>query len=58
MKVITTPRTNVLLPFYGIKKDYDFFDVTKEEFVFKNQKTLSFIESPFFTFSRSIYYIL
>ena len=50
MKVITTPRTNVLLPFYGIKKDYDFFDVTKEEFVFKNQKTLSFIESPFLHF--------
>ena len=50
MKVITTPRTNVLLPFYGIKEEYDFFDVTKEPFVFKNKKYIEFIEAPFLHF--------
>ena len=50
MKVLTTPRTNVLLPFYGIKGEYDFFDVTQNDFVFSNGKVLKFIESPFLHF--------
>jgi len=49
MKVITSSRTNVLLPFYGIKGEYDFFDIT-QEFTFSNGKVLSFIESPFLHF--------
>jgi len=50
MKVITSPRTNVLLPFYGIKGEYDFFDITKNNFVFSNGRVLEFIESPFLHF--------
>jgi flavorubredoxin len=50
MKVLTTARTDVLLPFYGTGK-YEFVDVTKGDFVFKNGKRLSFIESPFLHFA-------
>jgi len=50
LKIMTTPRTNVLLPFYGTKTEYDFFDVTQDSFVFKNGKKLSFVESPFLHF--------
>jgi len=50
LKIMTTPRTNVLLPFYGIKEKYDFFDVTKQIFEFKNGKKLTFIEAPFLHF--------
>jgi len=49
MKIITTPRTNVLLKFYGIK-EYEFFDITKQDFIFSNGEILSFIESPFLHF--------
>ena len=49
IKVMTTPRTNVLLPFYG-KSEYQFFDVTEKEFVFKTGNKLRFIESPFLHF--------
>ena len=54
MKVLTSPRTNVLLPFYGTKKDYDFFDVTKNDFVFSNGEVLKFIEAPFLHFAGAI----
>jgi len=47
--VMTTPRTNVLLPFYG-KSNYKFFDVTQNEFEFKTGKKLKFIEAPFLHF--------
>jgi len=47
--VMTSPRTNVLLPFYG-KSDYKFFDVTENEFEFKTGKKLKFIEAPFLHF--------
>jgi len=50
MKVITSPRTNVLLPFYGTKGEYDFFDITKNDFIFSNGKSLSFIPAPFLHF--------
>lgn len=50
MKILTTPRTNILLPFYGIKKEYNFFDVTQNDFTFSNGKTLKFIEAPFLHF--------
>jgi len=50
MKVITSPRTNVLIPFYGIKGEYDFFDITKSNFTFSNGRILEFIESPFLHF--------
>jgi len=50
MQIITSPRVNVLLPFYGIKDDYNFFDITKSHFEFSNGKILTFIESPFLHF--------
>ena len=50
LKVLTTPRTNVLLPFYGIKGEYNFFDVTQNDFVFSNGRKIKFIEAPFLHF--------
>ena len=54
MKVLTTPRTNVLLPFYGIKGEYVFFDVTQNDFTFSNGKKLKFIEAPFLHFPGAV----
>ena len=49
MQILTTPRTNVLLPFYGID-EYNFFDVSEKDFVFKSGRKLKFIEAPFLHF--------
>lgn len=50
MKVITTPRTQVLLPYYG-RADYDFFDVEAQpELVLDSGGTLRFIPAPFLHF--------
>ncbi|MCB1734954.1 MAG: MBL fold metallo-hydrolase [Gammaproteobacteria bacterium] len=49
-KVLTTPRTNVLLPHYG-RADYDYVDVTETgTFYFLSGAVLRFIESPFLHF--------
>ena len=47
--VITSPRTNVLLPHYG-KADYGFFNITEGDYSFASGNTLRFIESPFLHF--------
>ncbi len=50
MKVLTSPRTQVLLPHYG-KSDYDYYDVTKShEFKFSSGNSITFVESPFLHF--------
>lgn len=50
MNVITTPRTQVLLPHYGTA-DYAYFDVeASPEYRFPSGKTLRFIPSPFLHF--------
>ncbi len=50
IKVVSTPRTHVLLPYYG-KTEYDRFDASDDtEFVFADT-TLRFIECPFMHFS-------
>ncbi|AXH16000.1 MBL fold metallo-hydrolase [Malaciobacter mytili] len=51
LKVITTERTNVLLPHYG-KDDYEFFNInTCKKYIFKSGEELEFIEAPFLHFS-------
>lgn len=50
LQIITSERTNVLLPHYG-KDDYSFYNINeKYEYIFKNGKRLKFIESPFLHF--------
>ena len=51
IKIITSPRTNILLPHYGIS-EYDFFDITiNKYFEFKSGNKLEFIEAPFLHFA-------
>ncbi len=55
-KVITSARTNVLLPHYGIS-DYEFYDAgsaNMHRYEFKSGKTLQFIEAPFLHFPGAI----
>ncbi|MET0013237.1 MAG: MBL fold metallo-hydrolase [Sedimenticola sp.] len=48
--IITSPRTNVLLPHYGIS-DYRFFDISESgRYPFASGNALRFIESPFLHF--------
>ncbi|OOZ35830.1 MBL fold metallo-hydrolase [Solemya velesiana gill symbiont] len=48
--IITSPRTNVLLPHYGTA-DYSFFDISENgSYQFASGNTLDFIESPFLHF--------
>lgn len=49
IKIISSNRTNVLLPHYGIE-EYDFFDIGESNFTFSNGKELQFIEAPFLHF--------
>lgn len=52
LKIITTPRTNVLIPHYGIS-DYDFYGVEEAngfKFSFLSGRSLKFIEAPFMHF--------
>lgn len=50
MLVISSARTNVLLPHYG-KSDYKFYDIVeKQSFSFKSGRVLEFIEAPFLHF--------
>ncbi len=48
--IITSARTNVLLPYYG-RSGYNFYDISQEgNYVFKSGKILKFIEAPFLHF--------
>lgn len=49
IKIISSNRTNVLLPHYGIE-EYDFFDIGESNFTFSSGKELQFIEAPFLHF--------
>ena len=52
IKVISSDRTNVLLPHYGIK-DYDYYSIGDDNdysYKFSSGKTLQFIEAPFLHF--------
>lgn len=51
IKIITSARTNVLLPHYGIS-GYDFYDISSNDFIFqfKSGRKLQFVESPFLHF--------
>jgi len=50
LKIITSVRTNVLLPHFG-KSDYDFFNINEEpEYYFSSGKKIRFILSPFLHF--------
>jgi flavorubredoxin len=50
IKIITSIRTNILLPHYG-KADYYFFNINENPaWVFRTGKKLRFIESPFLHF--------
>ncbi len=49
--IISSARTNVLLPHYG-KSDYNFYDITiNKTLTFKSGKILEFIEAPFLHFA-------
>ncbi|MCP3666507.1 MAG: MBL fold metallo-hydrolase [Gammaproteobacteria bacterium] len=51
LQVLTSPRTQVLLPYYGTS-NYAWHDVVEEPFfTFSNGKRLRFIEAPFLHFS-------
>jgi flavorubredoxin len=48
--IISSARTNVLLPHYG-RSDYTFYDIADHmDYTFKNGKKLRFIEAPFLHF--------
>lgn len=48
--VFTSPRTNVLLPYYGVKA-YTFYDVVEQpEYHLSGGGTLRFVEAPFLHF--------
>ncbi len=50
IRVFTSPRTNVLLPYYGTGA-YDYYDVVEyAEYPFSNGRTLQFVEAPFLHF--------
>jgi len=50
ISIISSARTNILLPHYGIS-DYNFYDINETlEYNFKSGDTLKFIEAPFLHF--------
>lgn len=50
LTIISSARTNVLLPHYG-RSDYTFFDIASNvHYCFKNGRKLRFIEAPFLHF--------
>ncbi len=51
IKIITSPRTSILLPHYGVS-EYKFFDITIDKyFEFQSGNKLEFIEAPFLHFA-------
>jgi len=56
LKVITSARTNILLPHYGVS-EYSFYDsgeINNYEYVFESGRKLKFIEAPFLHFPGAI----
>ncbi len=56
LKILSTARTNVLLPHYGIS-EYDFYDVgvvNDFRFEFSSGKELKFIDAPFLHFPGAV----
>jgi flavorubredoxin len=50
IKIISSSRTNVLLPYYG-KSDYEFYNIgDTNSFIFESGRELKFIEAPFLHF--------
>ena len=50
IRIITSPRTNVLLPHYG-RSDYDFYDIVENPVLsLPSGASLEFIEAPFLHF--------
>ena len=50
IKIISSARTNVLLPHYG-RDEYDFYEIVENPtFTFKSGRELRFIEAPFLHF--------
>ena len=50
IKILTSARTNILLPYYG-KSDYEFYNIGDTlRFTFKSGRELKFIEAPFLHF--------
>ncbi len=50
IKIITSSRANVLLPYYG-RSGYNFYDISaKGNYTFKSGRVLKFIEAPFLHF--------
>ncbi|MFT5660217.1 MAG: flavorubredoxin [Sulfurimonas sp.] len=48
--IISSARTNVLLPHYG-RSDYEFYDITEDNsYSFKSGRKLTFVEAPFLHF--------
>ena len=49
--IMSSGRTNVLLPHYGVS-NYNFFDISEEkQFIFQSGRALEFIEAPFLHFA-------
>lgn len=54
MTVFTSPRTQVLLPYYGVE-EFEFYDVeAKPEYTLPSGKRLHFIPAPFLHFAGAI----
>lgn len=51
IKIVTSPRTNVLLPYYGARKYHWHNVVDDSSFTFDSGKKIHFIEAPFLHFS-------
>lgn len=52
LKIITSDRTQVLIPHYGVE-DYDFYSIGEDhdfKYTFSNGRILEFIEAPFLHF--------
>ena len=50
IEIITSARTNVLLPYYG-RKEYKFYNISENpQYIFKSGNVLKFIEAPFLHF--------
>ncbi len=51
LQIVSSPRTNVLLPYYGVS-EYDFYDIEDNPiYSFDTGQNIQFIESPFLHFA-------
>jgi flavorubredoxin len=56
LKIITSARTNILIPHYGVS-EYDYYDTgiaNNNQFVFKSGRKIKFVEAPFLHFPGAI----